>query len=76
MHVLSQSAVDVSHVAIYFNTVYFSQIKNLSLYTLYYAEACSESVGFISASLHLQATQLLSKKCHSDGEPLATLCPI
>ena len=31
--------------------------------------------GPISASLR-PATQLLSKKCHNGGEPLATLCPI
>ena len=46
---------------------------NLSLYLLCYAEACNELVGPNFASLHLQATQLLLKKCHSSGEPLATL---
>ena len=49
---------------------------NLSLYSLYYAKACSEFAGPISMSLRLWATQLLSKKIRSYGEPLATLCPI
>ena len=42
-------------------------------YSLYYAEACNDFAGPFSASLHLRATQLLSKKCRKGGEPLATL---
>ena len=49
---------------------------DLSLSLLYYAEACNEFAGPISTSLRLRATQLLSKKCRSDGKALATLCPI
>ena len=49
--------------------------SNLSLYSLYYAKACNEFVGPISASLRL-ATQLLSKKCCSGSKPLTTLCLI
>ena len=53
------------------------QIKsNPLLYSLYYADACKELAGPFLASLRLWATQLLSKKCCSRGEPLATLCPI
>ena len=52
------------------------KISNLSLYSLYYAETCNEFAGPISASLRLRAIQLISKKCRSDGEPLATLCSI
>ena len=48
--------------------------SNLSLYSLYYVKACNEFTGPIFASLCLQATQLLLKKCRSGGEPLATLC--
>ena len=50
--------------------------QNLSLYSLYYAEACNELVGPISMSLRLLAAQLLSKQCRSGGELLATLCQI
>ena len=50
--------------------------SNLSLNPLHYVETCNELVGPISASLRLWATQLLSKKCPSDGEPLVTLCLI
>ena len=50
-------------------------IKSL-VYSLYYAEACNEFAGPISASLRLRATQILSKKYRSGGEPLATLCPL
>ena len=50
--------------------------SNLSLYLLYYAGACNELAGPISASLRLWTKQLFSKKCRSGGEPLATLCPI
>ena len=46
--------------------------SNLTLYSQYYAEACNEFAGPISAPLRLWATQLLSKKCRSGGEPLAT----
>ena len=49
---------------------------NLSLYSLYYAEACNEFAGPIPASLRPRATQLPPKKCRNGGEPLATLCPI
>ena len=49
--------------------------SNLSIYSLYYAEACNGFAGPISASLR-QQTQLLSKKSHSGGEPLAPKCPI
>ena len=41
---------------------------NFLLYSLHYAEA-----GPIFALSHLRATKLLSKKCRSGGEPLATL---
>ena len=47
--------------------------SKLSLYLLYYAEACNKLAGPISVSL-LRAVQLLSKKRHSGGEPLATQC--
>ena len=50
--------------------------SNVSLYLMHLAEACNELAGPISTSLQMQATQLLSKKCRSGGEPLATLCPI
>ena len=50
--------------------------SKLSFYSLYYAEAYNKFAGPISASLRLQATQLLPKKCRSGGEPLATVCPI
>ena len=53
-----------------------NQITSFIEYSLYYAEACSELVGVISASLRLRATKLLRKKCRSCGEPLATLCSI
>ena len=43
---------------------------------MYYAEAYNELAGPISASLHLQAAELLSTKYRNGGEPLATLCPI
>ena len=46
-------------------TVAYSELKanpNLSSYLLYYAEACNEFAGLISALLRLRATQLLSKK--------------
>ena len=56
-------------------TSYCKRKSNVSLHSLYYAEACNELAGPISASL-LPATQLSSKKCFSIGEPLATLCPI
>ena len=46
--------------------------SDLSLYSLFYAEACNKLVGPISASLRARATQLRSKKCRSDGEPWAT----
>ena len=49
---------------------------NRSLYSLYHPEACNEFTGPNSATLHLEATQLLSKKYRSGGEPFATLCPI
>ena len=51
-------------------------ISNLSLYSLYYAEACYELAEPIFLSLHLWATQLLSKKCRSGGEPLTAVCSI
>ena len=44
--------------------------SNISLYSLYYAEACHEFAGPIFMSLRLQVTQLFSKKCRSFGEPL------
>ena len=47
-----------------------------SSHLLYYAEACNEFAGPISASLRLLATQLFSKKYRSGGEPLTTLRPI
>ena len=50
--------------------------SNLSLYSLHYSEACYEFSRPISASLRLQATQLLLKKCSIGGQPLATLCSI
>ena len=50
--------------------------SKLSLYSLYYAETCIEFAGPIPASLRLGTTQILSKKRHSGGEPLATLCLI
>ena len=50
--------------------------SNLSLYLRYYTEACKELVVPNSASLRPGNTQLLSKKCRSDGEPLVTLFPI
>ena len=56
-------------VALFFNT----ESSNLSLYLLYYAKACNELARPISASLHLRTTQLYLKKCHSCGEPFATL---
>ena len=46
---------------------------HLSLYLLNYAKACNELARPISASLHLRAIQLLSKKCRSGGEPLTIL---
>ena len=49
--------------------------SNLSLYSLYYVQACIESAG-PSPRYCAQATQLLPKKCRSGGEQLATLCPI
>ena len=51
-------------------------ISSLSLYLLYYAEACNEFAGLISESLRLRPTQLFSKKYRSGGKPLATLSPI
>ena len=42
------------------------------LYWLYYAEACNEFTGPNSASLRVSNALLLSKKCRSSGEPLAT----
>ena len=48
----------------------YSQSK-LSLYLQHCAEACNEFARPISASLCERATQLLLKKCHSGGEPLA-----
>ena len=54
-----------------------SNLSSLSLYSLYYAEACNELAEPISESLRLWATrQLHSKKRCSGGEPLKTLCPI
>ena len=50
--------------------------SNFLLYLLHYATACYEMAGPISALFRQRATQLLSKKCCSDGESLATLCPI
>ena len=48
--------------------------SSLSLYSLYYAEACNEFAEPISLRRHCgQATQLLSNKCCSGDEPLATL---
>ena len=46
--------------------------SNLSLYSMYYGEARNQFMGPIIASL-ARATQLLSKKCRSSGEPFATL---
>ena len=43
-----------------------SNQSNISLYSLYCAEACNELAGPISASLRW-ATQLLLKKCRSVG---------
>ena len=43
--------------------------ENFSSYSLYYAEACKES-------MRLPASELFSKNCFSGGEPLATLNPI
>ena len=67
-HVLSCAPLPTNHI--------LKSNSNLLLYSLYYAEACNEFAGPISASLRLWATQLLSKKCCSGGEPLATLCLI
>ena len=50
--------------------------SNLSQYLLQYTKACDESARPTSASLRLWATQLLSKKYRSGGEPLATQCRI
>ena len=50
--------------------------SNLSLHSLYYAEACNEPAGPISPLLRLRATRLFKKKRRSGGEPLATLCSI
>ena len=50
--------------------------SNLLLYSLYYAEACNELAGSISAQLRLPETQLFSKKCRSGRKPLATLSSI
>ena len=54
----------------------FYRKSNLSLYPLYYAEACNELAGIISRHC-ASATQLILKKytC-SGGEPLTSLCPI
>ena len=41
----------------------------------YCAEACNELVGPFPRHC-TRETQLLTKKCHSGGEPLATLCSI
>ena len=50
------------------------KLNLLLLYSLYYyAEACNEFAGPITASLRQKATQLLSKKYRSGGESLATL---
>ena len=46
--------------------------SNLSLYSLYYAEACNKFAGPVSASFR-PATQLHSKKYCSGGEPLAKM---
>ena len=51
----------------YLNIVYYTRCNTLKLVTSRrgpYLHHCA------------QATQLLSKKCHSGGEPLATLCLI
>ena len=48
---------------------------SLIFYSLFYAEACNELGGPISASLR-RAAQLLWKKRCSGGEPLSNLCPI
>ena len=49
---------------------------NLSLYSLYHAEACITSWRGPSTRHCAYATQFLSKKCRSGGESLATVCPI
>ena len=51
--------------------------KLLSFYSLYYAQACSELAGPISASL-LSGNNVatMSKKCRGGGELLAIPCPI
>ena len=50
--------------------------SNLSLYSLYYAEKCNKFCWAPSPHHCARATQLLSKKCRSGGEPSVTLCPI
>ena len=49
--------------------------SNIPLYSLYYAEASTTLRG-PSPRLCAGATQLLSKKCCSGGEPLVTQCSI
>ena len=54
-----------------------NQIKsNLSLYSLYYANACSKFAWGPSPRRCARAIQLLLKKCCSGGKALATLCPL
>ena len=48
--------------------------SNLSLYSLFYAEACNEFAEPFSASMRPGNTAP-SKECRSGGEPLATQCP-
>ena len=49
--------------------------SNLSLDSLFYAEACNKFAGPISASLRPGNTLLLKKFC-CGGKSLAALCPI
>ena len=46
---------------------------NVSLYSLYYPEACKEFVRPISASLHLLAKQFFLKKYRSGGNTVSNL---
>ena len=72
-----QSNLTVQFFIFYGESTRCSNYKsNLSLYSLYYAEACNQFAGLISAALRPRSIELLSKKCCSGGEPLATLCPI
>ena len=74
----SKQAFEKSKNLLDFFDYFFNLIlikSNLSLYLMYYAEACNEIAGPVSASLRLGSTAF-SKKCRSSGEPFATMCPI